>query len=388
MVDFMNILLGLIVLSPVTALIPALYIIKQVKEKKIVIEFNYWTVGLLLLFGWSVIVGIINGDFLSTIGSFLLLLYFFVAVGSKKLIQDKFTLNRAIKVLVYFTVIAAIIGIIEKIIFALVGNPTHRIFSTFGNPNMTGSWFASSLFLLFYLANIKDESKNIKKYWIFSVIIIIAMLLTGSRGACVATIGTSIVIGILMRIKFNRKTLIVSSVIFTVILFVAFGEVGIVSKYVTAHPLIDSISPRLKVWSGGVDMFLSKPLTGWGILATMTKGVELVPLYNMNVIHVHNLWLMFLSSFGVVGFSIYIYMKTRLFVDLYKLFFINRDLALLFIALNSIVIIQGIIDVSLFAPQLCVMFVATGSITQRIVAQTSYAKSLNISLGKALNMFN
>lgn len=81
-------------------------------------------------------------------------------------------------------------------------------------------------------------------------------------------------------------------------------------------------------------------------------------------------------------------MKTRLFVDLYKLFFINRDLALLFIALNSIVIIQGIIDVSLFAPQLCVMFVATGSITQRIVAQTSYAKSLNISLGKALNMFN
>lgn len=384
----MNILLGLIVLSPFTALIPGLYIIKQIKEQKITIEFNYWTVGLLLLFIWSFIVGIINKDLLSTIGSFMLLGYFFIAVGSKKLIKDKFTLIRVIEVLVSFTVMAAIIGIIEKIVFALIGYPTHRIFSTFGNPNMTGSWFASSLFLIFYLVNRKNNPKDIKKYWIFVAIIIIAMLLTGSRGACIAAIGTSFVIGILMKIKLNRMALIIFSITAILILLVAFGEVGIISKYVTAHPLIDSISPRIKTWNGGVDMFLSKPFTGWGILATMSKGVELLPLYNMNTIHVHNLWLMFLSSLGVVGFSIYIYMKMRLFMDLYKLFFINRDLALLFIALNSIVIIQGIIDVSLFAPQLGVIFIATGSITQKIIAQTSHVKSSNISLGKMMNIFN
>ena len=44
-----------------------------------------------------------------------------------------------------------------------MGKPTHRIFSTYGNPNMTGAWFGSMILIAMFLKeghSDKTENKN------------------------------------------------------------------------------------------------------------------------------------------------------------------------------------------------------------------------------------
>ena len=117
----------------------------------------------------------------------------------------------------------------------------------------------------------------------------------------------------------------------------------------------------MKIWKDGVAMFKEKPVTGWGLLATYEHGKDLLLNYKQKTVHVHNLWLMFLSTLGIVGLSIYGYMKLRFFQDLFKIRNYNTNLMLLIFGINIIIIVQGLVDVSLFAPQIGILFVVTGN---------------------------
>lgn len=384
----MNYLIALLVLSPFTAFVPALYFIKQIKDKKIKIEFNYMNLGLLSLFIWSFIVGVLNKDLLSTLGSIMFLFLFFTSVGVVKIAEDKLTLNYAIKILISFTTIAAVIGILEKIFFAIKGDIGRRIFSTFGNPNMTGSWFATIIFFIIYMMFTAEKKENKKMYIPSLLLIFIALMCTGSRGALVALVGTSGLILSLVNALKDKKTMTLFLILTATIILIVFVDGSLISKYIIAHPVQDSFSPRFKIWKGAITMIESKPIIGWGLLATFTKGAELLPLYNMNAIHVHNLWLTLLSTTGLIGFSIYLIIKIKLYIDIFKLYYIDKKLSLLFLAINSIVIIQGIVDVSLFAPQLAVIFVSVGAIANRLVLkyEHTYGKIIDFNFRKTLDI--
>lgn len=384
----MNYLIALLVLSPFTAFVPALYFIKQIKDKKIEVEFNYMNLGLLFLFIWSFIVGVLNKDLLSTLGSFMFLFLFFTSVGVVKIAENKLTLNYAIKILISFTNVAAVIGILEKIFFALKGDIGRRIFSTFGNPNMTGSWFATIIFFVIYMMFTAEKKESRKMYIPSLLLISIALLCTGSRGALVALVGTFGLILSLVNALKDKKTMILFLILTAAIILIAFVDGSLISKYIIAHPVQDSFSPRFKIWKGAFTMIEAKPLIGWGLLATFTKGAELLPLYNMNAIHVHNLWLTLLSTTGLIGFSVYLIIKIKLYIDIFKLYYINKNLSLLFLAINSIVLIQGIVDVSLFAPQLAVIFVSVGTIANKLVLnyEYTYGKIININFRKTFHI--
>lgn len=375
----MSLILGLIVASPITTILPVIYISYLIKKKRVKVVNNYWNLGILFLFIWAFIVGLLNNDYLSSLGAFLLLGYYIISIGSERVIQSKYKFYMVLRKLTLFSTIAAIIGILEKIYFLYIGYGRHRVYSLFGNPNMAGAWFACSIFIISYIATNKDIKCNTVKYYIALFIITIALLLTGSRGAAVATIGTSVIITLVFYMRKYKKFAVGMIALSAIIVVVSFSNIGFISNYITAHPIEDSVSPRLKVWDGGIDMIKEKPLQGWGLLATYTKGEELLPKYNMNTVHVHNLWLSLLSSLGIIGFSCYMLMKIFLYRDLFKLYKVDKNITLLFIAINLITIIQGTIDVTLYAPQLGILFVSMGGITQKLLRDYNLTTELNIS---------
>lgn len=352
----MNLLTGLLVFSPFTAPIIGLYAVYLVIKKRLTITFNYWTISLLTLFTWSLIVSLFNRSLLSFGGSFLLLIYFFAAQLSGAIIKNKSSLHGCIDKVIFFTQIAAIVGICEKLIFALIGYGAHRIFSTFGNPNMTGSWFATVILFAGYMLFQDDYNQKRYKYIGSIVLMSTALAFTGSRGSYVALAAAIACIFFLKIFTGNRKFIVATGLFVALLAGVCLLESNAIDTYITAHPIEDSINPRVKIWKDGVSMIKDKPFTGWGLLATYEHGNELLLNYNQPTIHVHNLWLMFLSTLGVVGLSIYGYMRVRFFKDLFEIKNYNTNLMLLFLGINIIVIVQGLVDVSLFAPQIGILF--------------------------------
>ena len=151
----------MIVFSPFTAIIPAVYAVNLIFKKRLKIEKNYWNIGLFLLFIYSVFSGIINKNLLSLLASSVLFLYFSLSVFFQNYFVRISRVNIVIRYTVYLSVIAAIGGVIEKIIFILIGMPQHRVFSSFGNPNIAGAWFGSIILMIFYLKCIDKEKKII-----------------------------------------------------------------------------------------------------------------------------------------------------------------------------------------------------------------------------------
>lgn len=379
----MELIIGLLVLSPFTALGIGFFALYSLFKKRLDLTFNYWTTSLLVLFFWSLIVSAINKSWLSAGGSILLLIYFLSAQFANKKYINIDNFHKILNSIINFTSIAAIIGIIEKIIFALLGDSGHRIFSTFGNPNMTGSWFATIIVITGYMLIQNKEKKNSNRYKISIILMIMALLFTGSRGAYSALAGTVCVVALIKGIIYNKKMLFITAIILFIVGIAAFTESKIVSEYVTDHTIERSFSLRTMLWNDGIEMIKNKPVSGWGLLSTIELGKEILPTYGKRTIHLHNLWITLCATLGVVGLSIYVFMKYRLFKDLLSLFKINKDLALLFLSINLIVIIQGLVDVSLYAPQLGIVFAWSGAFVANIVNKknikidSSYVESMN-----------
>lgn len=365
----MNLLIGLLVLSPFTAVIIGIYAFYLFCTKKIDFNLNYWSSGLLCLFVWSVIVGALNKSVFSMGGALLILIYFLASQFANTVISNKDSLHRFMNKIVFYTIFGAVVGIFEKIIFSFMGYGKHRIYSFFGNPNMTGCWFVLTLLMIAYLSLQKNQREYYKIYTLASILITIALLFTGSRGSFAALIGSVVFVLTLKGIRFNKKSLPIICFIVGAIFIVAFAESNLISEYVMAHPFEDSINPRLKIWKDAIFMIKSKPIIGWGLLAPLELGSEILHNYNMPTIHVHNLWLTFLSTTGIVGLSIYLYMKIRLYRDLLALYKINKNLSLLIFSINLVVIIQGFVDVSLFAPQIGIVYSISGAVVAKVMAK-------------------
>lgn len=360
----------MIVSSPFTAVIPAVYAVNILVRKRLKIEKNYWSIGLFLLFMYSLISGIMNRSILSALSSLGLLGYFAVNVFSQNYFVKVSRINMVIKYIVYLTVISAIGGVIEKIIFILLGMPQHRILSSFGNPNMTGAWFGSVILMIFYLKSIEKGKKDFDIYNLSILLIIIALLLTESTGAFIALVG-SIFIYYLLKGKKDFKGLIAISITVGIISIIFMLVQNKVANTTPIGELVTSFNSRYCIWIGAIKMILAKPIIGWGMTGMMEHGSNFVfssdpNLHNKIItflIHPHNLWLAFFVSLGIVGLLIYLYIKFNLYKDMVKLYKKRNSMLPLIAAINAMVVIQGIVDCTLYAPQLGILFVATGAIT-------------------------
>lgn len=360
----------MIVFSPFTAVIPAVYAVNLLFRKKLKIEKNYWNIGLFLLFVYSVFSAVVNKSLLSFMAAFGFFLYFALGV----LVQNYFVkvsrINIVIKYIVYLSAIAAMSACIEKVVFILLGMPQHRVFSFFGNPNMTGAWFGSVILMIFYLKSINKEKNESIIYNFSIVLIIIALLLTESTGAFIALVG-SIFVYYLLKDKKDRKSLIAIFITVSIISILFMMVQNKVANTTPIGEIVTSFNSRYCIWIGALKMIINKPIIGWGLLGTMEHGSNFIFSNNPDVhnkiitflVHPHNLWLAFLVGVGIVGFLIYLYIKFNLYKDMVKLYKRHNKMLPLIVGLNAMVIIQGIVDCTLYAPQLGILFIATGSIT-------------------------
>lgn len=378
----------MIVFSPFTAVIPAIYAANLIFKKKLKIEKNYWNIGLFLLFIYSVFSGIVNRNLLSILSSSILFLYFSLNVFFQNYFVKLSRINVVIKYVVYLSVIAAIGGIIEKIIFIFIGIPHHRVFSSFGNPNMAGAWFGNIILMIFYLKCINKRKKDSIMYNFSITLIIVALLLTESTGAFIALVG-SILIYYILKEKKDIRGLIAICITVGVSSMFLFIIQNKIANTTPIGELIISFNSRYRIWIGAISMILKKPITGWGMLGMMQQGSNFVysddpSLHNKIInflIHPHNLWLAFLVALGVVGLLIYLYIKFNLYKDMVSLYKQHNKMLPLIASINTMIIIQGIVDCTLYAPQLAIIFIFIGTVTYNM-ANNKMVRKVNFSKDK------
>ena len=276
----------------------------------------------------------------------------------------------------------------EKIIFILLGVPQHRVFSSFGNPNMAGAWFGNVILMIFYL-KCKDKGKRDDIIYNLSIVlIIVALLLTESTGAFIALVGAIFVYYILKEKK-DIKGLIAICITVAVITLLFISVQNKVANTTPIGEFVTSFNSRYCIWIGAMNMIFKKPITGWGMLGMMQSGSNFVysndpSLHNKIItflIHPHNLWLTFLVALGIVGLLIYLYIKINLYKDMISLYKQHNKMLPLIASINTMIIIQGIVDCTLYAPQLAIIFVFIGTVTYNM-ANNKMVRKVNFSKDK------
>lgn len=377
----------LIVISPYTAFLPTLYMVYKVLIDKLTIYKNPWNMGLLLLFAWSFIVGILNKSILSTLASFAVLLYLFLSIFLQNYLKTENQVEKLFKYILHFSIFSAVFGIVEKLVFIgsndnaltyLLGVASkatigHRIYSTFGNPNIAGHWFAVMILVSLYFASTSNE-KDRRFYNSVTLLLVIALCLTGSRGAYVGFLTGLPVFYFLNRDK--RNTLFTTLIAAPIIILTFMPSQASNLSNITGHQLDRSIVTRDMIWDGCLDMIKLKPIKGWGIMGILESGGEFIS-YDGLVYHGHNIWINFLTTLGVVGLSIYMYMKFYLYKSLWGLYTQNSRLIPLLTGVQALVIGHGLVDFTMLAPQSGLIFMSTSAIISSLAMQYAMAMERN-----------
>lgn len=369
----------LTVISPYTTIIPIIYMVYMVLFKKVIIYKNHWNIGLCLLFIWSLIVGVINYSFTSIIASFALFLYLCVSIFLQNFCKNEMIIEKIYIYLVCFSLISVIFGIIEKVIYVyfnfniwskflqITSQPivNDRIYSTFGNPNVAGNWFAIMIIVGLYFCSITSKTEKIF-YKIATLLFGIALYLTGSRGAF---IGLLCGLFIFYFLKGSKKDMWLFVTIFTITVAVTFMPAEI-SKNVTAHGFDDSFISRIGIWRGCLKMIIIKPFTGWGLMGIIDHGADFMKgYYYATLYHGHNIWITIMTTLGFIGLTIYAYMKINLFRNLKMLHVQNCRLVPMLAGIQAVIIGHGLVDFTLIAPQTGLLFIASSAIVSTLVKQ-------------------
>jgi len=372
-------LILLTVISPYTTIIPIIYMTYMVLFKKVNIYKNHWNIGLCLLFIWSLIVGVINHSVTSIIASFALFIYLCVSVFLQNHCKNENKVEKIYMYLVFFSMFAAVFGIIEKAIYVyfnfniwskflqITSQPivNDRIYSTFGNPNVAGNWFAIMIIVGLYFCSTTSKTTKLF-YQITTLFFVIALYLTGSRGAFIGLLFGLFIFYILKGSKKDMWLFITISIITVAVTFMP----SEISKNITAHGFDDSFISRLGIWKGCLKMIKIKPFTGWGITGITDHGADFMKgYYYATLYHGHNIWITITTTLGVVGLLIYTYIKVNLFRNLRKLYVKKCRLVPMLAGIQAVVIGHGLVDFTMIAPQTGLLFIVSSAIISSLVNQ-------------------
>jgi O-antigen ligase len=166
-----------------------------------------------------------------------------------------------------WTVLAAaacLYGLIQKAGLDFIstyaeGASTERVFSTFGNPNVFAAFLVLSAAVIFFWPVHLKKRRAVPLFrGLLLVLIFGNIVFTGSRAGLLGFISEFLLAAVFFRSKIHLgrkwRPLLAS------ILILVLGLVCYAGFKTEARP-----TERLEVWKGAVQMFLAKPLAGWGI---------------------------------------------------------------------------------------------------------------------------
>lgn len=378
--EFMLLGIILTVLSPYTSVIVACLVLINVLRKKYEIELNPINIGLVILFFISIISGIYNKSTYSILGSSGILLFFAISIYLQNKLTSLSKIESFIENVWKVSFVAGLIGIFEKFISLYVDmtwtsklffngpyTPSvehYRIYSTFGNPNVTGAWFASMVLISIYFFGNREGKR--KLFCFLSIcVFVLGLIFSGSKGA---TMGLEAGILIYLVLNKNFKNRIVMLTIFVMVLSLA-----LLSPEIT-HPL----NSRDTIWSQAFKLFLDNPITGGGMFGVYEQTQK---------VHAHNIWLSILSMFGAFGILTYFWFKLYMYKGLIFCYKHEPTLTALLAAIHGTMLVHGFVDFVMMTPQGGIMFFSSMSLITALskvysLRSTVDSKSKYISLNE------
>ncbi|HCX65254.1 MAG TPA: hypothetical protein DHN33_08605 [Eubacteriaceae bacterium] len=349
-----------VVLSPYLALLPLAGIAYKVLRGDYEIPINPLNFGFFLLFVWSLISGVLNESMESIIGSGVILLFLSLNVFLQNQYAEEEKIYDLVKKVWQISMIAGILGLTEKIlsyfydmtwVSDLFWSPNYiptvenyRIYATFGNPNVAGSWFAAMVLVSIYLFE-KNRGRQGIPYATGIVLFSLTLIFTGSIGATAALLLALLVYMVLSK---NRTLRFILLGIFAFVLLVA----------LSSPEVNHSLNPRNNLWIESMQLFLEKPLAGWGLF-----GI----LETIGNIHSHNIWIQLIATFGLVGLSIYMWARTYVYQTIQKLYKRGSSIVPLLASVQGVMIFHGIVDFTLMTPQGGILFFGSASLLSALV---------------------
>lgn len=361
-------LILLIVMSPYTTIIPGIYMTYTVLSAKVNLKKNYFNIGFMLLFLWAFTVGVINRSLTSIISSFALFIYFCCSVYFESYFIDRESIEKVYRYLVYFSFFSALLGILEKIISIYFKTNliakfldltcqqinNKRIYSTFGNPNVAGNWFAIMILVSLYFCSLESKYNRLF-YKLATCLFTVALFLTGSRGAFIG-LAFGLLIFYICKFNISKKNTVLLVSMFIIIFIVTFVPIPILDKIID-HNVGRSFYNRIRIWRGCIEMIKVKPFIGWGLMAVCDNGAKYISQYHKTLFHAHNIWITFMNTLGIIGLSIYLYIKVNLFKGLKTLYREGCTLLPMLAGIQALIIGHGLVDFTLIAPQPALLFI-------------------------------
>jgi O-antigen ligase len=117
-------------------------------------------------------------------------------------------------------------------------------------------------------------------------------------------------------------------------------------------------------------MFKYKPFSGWGLLGIYYAGGDVY--HYTRTFHGHNFWITIMTTLGVVGLSVFIYMKYHLLKELKLLSQNNCRLTPLLAGILTMILGQGLLDFTIMNPQGGIIFFGSSALISGLAFQYDY----------------
>ncbi|MDD3141361.1 MAG: O-antigen ligase family protein [Lachnospiraceae bacterium] len=236
-------------------------------------------------------------------------------------------------------IIASLMIVFSGASLDIGGRDTLVIFGQMIDPNILSYSCVLSLVICMYRLIIEKKNKVINVA--ISGILLMAIVICGSRGALVCCLGTIVAIIMNIDVKKNKflKKLLVFTFIFATLLL-AYFEYVLPSEFGSRFTLDNLIGQgsmgmanRDKIWSAALTQIAQRPILGYGNGASMYAIEAVYRFYGT-----HNTYILILLEFGVIGFGIVFLWQLRVYKmcsknrsKIYKILFLSMLLFVLFV---------------------------------------------------------
>ena len=266
---------------------------------------NAWLLVFILIIGISAVTSISLEESLK-IGLLMMAfaMSFFIIVNT---IENKGQLKFILYLFVIAAAISAVFGIYQYIFGDVYSQAwldadmfediKMRVYSTFENPNVYGEYLILAIPIA--VALFWTEKGFWKKTFLLSIVGIttLAMVLTFSRGCWLGILFALAILAIII----DRRFIILGIIALLAMPFVL--PETIINRFMSIGDMSDSsTSYRVYIWMGTLAMLKDYWFCGVGLGETSFNTIY--PLYSYNNIqapHSHNLYLQFISQFGIIG---------------------------------------------------------------------------------------
>lgn len=271
------------------------------------------------------------------------------------IIATDFTDSRSIKkiclTVIISTTIASVWGIIE---YATGRSHTIELRSV-GHVNHSAIYL--SIVLVLAISLFRYLENRLEKIFIVlsSFIILLSLILTGSRATVLGIIAALVSIFIFSKKKKQFAYIFVTIIVTVVIILISVPNLQLLQKNTSLSD--NSLIERISLWKNAWELFISHPIFGVG-----AKHFRLYNTHNSGS-HAHNLYFNTIAQLGIVGFISFV-LILYLIIKSLKASYYNRESSLWTAALGVfiIVLVNGIFNTTLHSEHglLFALILATG----------------------------